>query len=31
MIQSCDIFVDAQGLVYANDYNGGLSIMEYTG
>ena len=31
VIQSCDIFVDAQGLVYANDYNGGLSIMEYTG
>ncbi|TPM26880.1 hypothetical protein [Mesorhizobium sp. B2-3-5] len=30
VIQSCDIFVDASGLVYANDYNGGLYILEYT-
>jgi len=31
VIQSCDVFVDAQGLVYANDYNGGLYILEYRG
>jgi len=29
VIQSCDVFVDAQGLVYANDYNGGLYILEF--
>lgn len=29
VIQSCDVFVDAQGLVYANDYNGGLYVLEY--
>ncbi|WMS44623.1 hypothetical protein RDV64_09675 [Acuticoccus sp. MNP-M23] len=31
VIQSCDVFVDADGLVYANDYNGGLIILEYGG
>jgi hypothetical protein len=31
VIQSCDIFVDQEGLVYANDYNGGLYILEYHG
>ncbi|MFC7397719.1 LVIVD repeat-containing protein [Chelatococcus sp. GCM10030263] len=31
VIQSCDVFVDAQGLVYSNDYNGGLFILEYQG
>ncbi|GAB5373600.1 MAG: LVIVD repeat-containing protein [Acuticoccus sp.] len=31
VIQSCDVFVDRNGLVYANDYNGGLSILEYNG
>ena len=31
VIQSCDVFVDAGGLVYANDYNGGLYILEYHG
>lgn len=31
VIQSCDVFVDKQGLVYANDYNGGLYILEYQG
>jgi hypothetical protein len=30
VVQSCDVFVDAQGLVYANDYNGGLTSLEYT-
>jgi hypothetical protein len=29
VIQSCDVFVDAQGLIYSNDYNGGLFILEY--
>ena len=30
-IQSCDVFVDKAGLVYANDFNGGLYILEYEG
>jgi hypothetical protein len=29
VIQSCDVFVDAQGLVYSNDYNGGLYVLEF--
>ncbi len=28
VIQSCDVYVDKEGLVYSNDYNGGLYIME---
>jgi hypothetical protein len=31
VIQSADLFVDAKGLVYATDYNAGLSILEFTG
>jgi hypothetical protein len=31
VIQSCDVFVDKDGLVYSNDYNGGLYILEYGG
>ncbi|PWC13691.1 hypothetical protein B4923_07015 [Brenneria roseae subsp. americana] len=31
VIQSCDVFVDAQGIVYSTDYNAGLSIIEYRG
>jgi hypothetical protein len=31
VIQSCDVYVDAQGLIYANDYNGGLSILQFDG
>jgi hypothetical protein len=31
VIQSADVFVDAQGLIYATDYNAGLSILEYDG
>jgi hypothetical protein len=31
VIQSCDVFVDKEGLVYSNDYNGGLYILEYQG
>jgi len=29
VIQSCDVFVDAGGRVYANDYNGGLYILDF--
>jgi len=29
VIQSCDVFVDAGGRVYANDNNGGLYILEF--
>jgi hypothetical protein len=28
VIQSCDVFVDANGLIYSNDYNSGLFILE---
>lgn len=31
VIQSCDVNVDRNGLIYANDYNGGLYILEYLG
>ncbi|MFP1789002.1 LVIVD repeat-containing protein [Lonsdalea quercina] len=31
VIQSCDVFVDAEGMVYSTDYNAGLSIIEYRG
>lgn len=31
VIQSADVFVDANGLVYATDYNAGLEIIEYGG
>ncbi len=31
VIQSCDVFVDAQGIIYCTDYNAGLSIIEYQG
>jgi hypothetical protein len=31
IIQSCDIWVSADGLIYSNDYNGGLFILEYQG
>ena len=31
VIQSADVFVDAQRLIYGTDYNGGLYIMEFTG
>ncbi|MGS6252784.1 hypothetical protein, partial [Enterobacter mori] len=24
-------FVDAQGIIYSTDYNGGLSVIEYLG
>ena len=31
VIQTCDVFVDKERLVFANDYNGGLYILEYKG
>jgi hypothetical protein len=31
IIQSCDIWVSAEGLIYSNDYNGGMFILEYQG
>jgi hypothetical protein len=31
VIQSADVFVDAAGLVYSTDYNGGLYVMEFLG
>ena len=31
VIQSADVFVDTAGLIYATDYNGGLSIVEFDG
>jgi hypothetical protein len=31
VIQSADVFVDAAGIVYVTDYNGGLSIIEFVG
>lgn len=31
VIQSCDVWVSKDGLIFANDYNGGLYIMEYGG
>jgi hypothetical protein len=31
VIQSADVFVDAAGLIYSTDYNGGLYIIEFGG
>lgn len=31
VIQSCDLFVDAAGLIYVTDYNAGLYVIEYLG
>lgn len=31
VIQSCDVNVTKDGLIYSNDYNGGLFILEYQG
>ncbi|MGI9402848.1 MAG: LVIVD repeat-containing protein [Rhizobiaceae bacterium] len=31
VIQSCDVWVSKEGLIYSNDYNGGLFILEYNG
>jgi hypothetical protein len=28
VIQSADVFVDSNGIVYSTDYNGGLYILE---
>lgn len=31
VIQSCDVFVEREGLMYVTDYNAGLYILEYKG
>jgi hypothetical protein len=31
VIPSADVFVDAAGLIYSTDYNGGLYILEFDG
>jgi hypothetical protein len=31
VIQSCNVFVDREGLMYVTDYNAGLYILEYKG
>ena len=31
VIQSADVFVDAGGVIYSTDYNGGLYILEFNG
>jgi len=31
VIQSCDVWVSKDGLIYSNDYNGGLFILECLG
>lgn len=31
VIQSCDVWVGSDGIVYSNDFNGGLYILEYKG
>lgn len=31
VVQSCDVWVSAEGLIYSNDYNCGLYILEYQG
>jgi hypothetical protein len=31
VIQSCDVWVSTEGLVYSNDFNGGMYILEYRG
>jgi hypothetical protein len=30
-IQTCDVYVDRNGMLYVTDYNAGLYILEYTG
>ncbi|HET7519319.1 MAG TPA: hypothetical protein VFN05_16840 [Actinomycetes bacterium] len=29
VIQSCDVFVDRNGVMYVTDYNAGLSVLQY--
>jgi hypothetical protein len=31
IIQTCDVFVDAAGLIYTTDYSAGLHIIEFPG
>ena len=30
VIQTCDVFVDADGVMYVTDYNAGLYVLQYT-
>jgi hypothetical protein len=29
VIQSCDVFVDRDGVMYVTDYNAGLHVLQY--
>ena len=29
VIQTCDVLVDKEGVVYTTDFNGGMYILEY--
>ena len=31
VVQTADVFATADGIVYATDYNAGLTVAEYTG
>lgn len=31
VIQTADVFVDAQGIAYVTDYNAGLYVLQYDG
>jgi hypothetical protein len=31
VVQTCDVSVDRNGLIFANDYNGGLYVLEFKG
>jgi hypothetical protein len=31
VVQTCDVSVDRNGLIFANDYNGGLYVLEFRG
>jgi hypothetical protein len=31
VIQSADVFVDAEGIMYMTDYNAGLYVLQYEG
>ena len=31
VIQSCDVWVSKEGLIYATDFNAGMYILEYQG
>jgi len=31
VVQSCDVFVDAEGLIFMTDANAGLHVLQYEG